>query len=80
MKSRSQSLYSQLPETAETQLAKTVSELQSEVSCPCFFIFFTGFKLRTYLPLSRCTTENTVTVKFSTVKGQGLFTLITYLF
>lgn len=31
IKSLSQSLYSQLPETAETQLAKTVSELQSEV-------------------------------------------------
>lgn len=31
MKSLSQSLYSQLPETTETQLAKTVSELQSEV-------------------------------------------------
>lgn len=31
MKSLSQSFYSQLPETAETQHAKTVSELQSEV-------------------------------------------------
>lgn len=27
----SQSIYSQLPETAETKFAKTVSELQSEV-------------------------------------------------
>lgn len=31
MKSLSQSFYSQLSETAETQFAKTVSELQSEV-------------------------------------------------
>lgn len=31
IRSLSQSFYSQLPETAETQLAKTVSELQSEV-------------------------------------------------
>lgn len=31
MKSLSQSFYSQLPETAETQFAKSVSELQSEV-------------------------------------------------
>lgn len=31
MKSMSQSIYSQLPETAETKFAKTVSELQSEV-------------------------------------------------
>lgn len=31
MRSLSQSFYSQLPETAETQFAKTVSELQSEV-------------------------------------------------
>lgn len=31
MKSLSQSVYSQLSETAETQFAKTVSELQSEV-------------------------------------------------
>lgn len=31
MKSLSQSFYSQLPQTAETQFAKTVSELQSEV-------------------------------------------------
>lgn len=31
MKSLAQSIYSQLPETAETQFAKTVSELQSEV-------------------------------------------------
>lgn len=31
IKSLSQSLYSHLPETAETQLARTVSELQSEV-------------------------------------------------
>lgn len=31
IRSLSQSLYSQLPETAETQLAKTVSEVQSEV-------------------------------------------------
>lgn len=31
MRSLSQSFYSQLPETAETQHAKTVSELQSEV-------------------------------------------------
>lgn len=32
MKSLCQSFYSQLPDTAETQLAKTVSELQSEVT------------------------------------------------
>lgn len=31
LRSLSQSLYSQLPETAETQLAKSVAELQSEV-------------------------------------------------
>lgn len=31
MKCMSQSFYSQLPETAETKFAKTVSELQSEV-------------------------------------------------
>lgn len=31
MKSLSQSVYSQLPETTETQFAKTVSELQSQV-------------------------------------------------
>lgn len=31
LKSLSQSFYSQLPETPETQFAKTVSELQSEV-------------------------------------------------
>ena len=31
MRSLSQSFYSQLSETAETQFAKTVSELQSEV-------------------------------------------------
>lgn len=31
LRSLSQSLYSKLPETAETQLAKTVAELQSEV-------------------------------------------------
>lgn len=31
MKSLSQSIYSQLPETSETQFAKTVCELQSEV-------------------------------------------------
>lgn len=30
-RSLSQSFYSQLPETTETQFAKTVSELQSEV-------------------------------------------------
>lgn len=32
MRSLSQNFYSQLPDTAETQLAKTVSELQSEVT------------------------------------------------
>lgn len=32
MRSLCQSFYSQLPDTAETQLAKTVSELQSEVT------------------------------------------------
>lgn len=32
MKSLSQSFYSQLPQTAETQFARTASELQSEVS------------------------------------------------
>lgn len=31
IRSLSQSLYSQLPETTETQLARTVSELQSQV-------------------------------------------------
>lgn len=32
MRSLSQSFYSQLPETAETQLARSVSELQSQVT------------------------------------------------
>lgn len=32
MRSLSQSFYSQLPETAETQLARNVSELQSQVT------------------------------------------------
>lgn len=31
MRSLSQSFYSQLPQTADTQFAKTTSELQSEV-------------------------------------------------
>ena len=38
MRSLSQSVYCQLPETAETQLAKTVSELQSEVTSPRDFM------------------------------------------
>ena len=31
-KSLSQSIYSQLPETSDTQFARTISELQSEVT------------------------------------------------
>lgn len=34
IRSLSQSFYSQLPDTAETQLARTASELQSEVRGP----------------------------------------------
>lgn len=46
IKSLSQSLYSQLPETAETQLAKTVSELQSEVTTTAIhFIYVFVFSL-----------------------------------
>lgn len=37
-KSLSQSFYSQLPETAETQFAKSVAELQSEVSSEPFVL------------------------------------------
>lgn len=39
LRNLSQSLYSQLPETPETQLAKTVGELQSEVRL-VFTVFY----------------------------------------
>lgn len=39
LRSLPQSLYSQLPETPETQLAKTVGELQSEVRL-VFTVFY----------------------------------------
>lgn len=42
LRSLSQSLYSQLPETAETQLAKTVAELQSEVRLASALIYISG--------------------------------------
>lgn len=70
-KSRSQSVYSQLPETTETQFAKTVSELQSEVTTkhanPHFYIW-TKRNL-----LQGNNNEQNVTVRF-------IFDIITTLF
>ena len=63
MKSLSQSFYSQLSETAETQFAKTVSELQSEVREQQLLIYLSS-------GLSCCA----ATVKVKTI--QGLFTSI----
>lgn len=68
IKSLSQSLYSQLPETAETQLAKTVSELQSEVTTTAInFIYLFVFSLVSSLGPSQYTTLNTTTVKVITL-------------
>lgn len=58
MRSLSQSFYSQLPETADTQFAKATSELQSEVGGA-------NVCIQLYLSSSRRKEEDSLAVFFS---------------
>lgn len=76
----SQSFYSQLPETIETQFAKTVSGLQSEVnvSTNVICIIFPGV-LANYVQMFKCVGYKIITY-YIYADGTKLYVSLTLLF